>query len=162
SHIGYGSPHKQDTSEAHGEPLGEDELRLTKRAYKWPEDAKFLVPDGVYDHFQDGIGTRGGNARREWLKLFEEYRTQYPELAAEIEEIQRRDLPEGWDRDLPVFSVDPKGMAGREASGKTLNVLAKNIPWLLGGSADLGPSNKTLLNFEGAGHFQAGNPGGKN
>ena len=162
SHIGYGSPHKQDTSEAHGEPLGDEEIRLTKRAYGWPEDAKFLVPDGVYEHFHDGIGARGESARREWTKLFEDYRVHYPELAVEIEQLQKRELPAGWDRNLPVFPSDPKGIAGREASGKVLNVLAQNIPWFLGGSADLGPSNKTLLTYEGAGHFQAGNHAGKN
>jgi transketolase len=162
SHIGYGSPHKQDTAEAHGEPLGDEEIRLTKRAYGWPEDAKFMVPDGVYEHFEDGIGTRGATAHREWKQLFETYRAQYPQLAAEIDQIERRELPNGWDRTLPVFPADPKGIAGREASGKVLNVLAQSIPWFLGGSADLGPSNKTLLTYEGAGHFQANNPGGKN
>jgi transketolase len=162
SHIGYGSPHKQDTAEAHGEPLGEEEIRLTKRAYGWPEDAKFLVPDGIYEHFEDGIGTRGAAAHRAWKQVFETYRAQYPELAAETEQLQRRELPNGWDRNLPVFPADPKGIAGREASGKVLNVLAQNIPWLIGGSADLGPSNKTLLTYEGAGHFQADNRGGKN
>ena len=162
SHIGYGSPHKQDTAEAHGEPLGDEEIRLTKRAYGWPEDAKFLVPDGVYEHFEDGIGTRGGDSHREWTQLFGAYRAQYPELAAEIDRMQRRELPDGWDRGLPVFPADPKGVAGREASGKVLNVLAQNIPWFVGGSADLGPSNKTLLTYEGAGHFQANSPGGKN
>ncbi|MBV8728802.1 MAG: transketolase [Acidobacteriia bacterium] len=162
SHIGYGSPHKQDTAEAHGEPLGDDEIRLTKRTYGWPEDAKFLVPDGVYEHFEDGIGKRGANAREEWSQLFEAYRSQYPDLASEIDHMQRRELPDGWDRNLPVFLADPKGIAGREVSGKVLNVLAQNIPWFLGGSADLGPSNKTLLTYEGAGHFQANNPGGKN
>jgi len=162
SHIGYGSPHKQDTAEAHGEPLGEEECRLTKRAYGWPEDAKFLVPDGVYEHFEDGIGRRGADSHREWTQLFGAYRAQYPELAAEIDQMQRRELPAGWDRNLPVFPADPKGIAGREASGKVLNVLAQNIPWFIGGSADLGPSNKTLLTYEGAGHFQANNPGGKN
>jgi transketolase len=162
SHIGYGSPHKQDTAEAHGEPLGEEECRLVKHAYGWPEDAKFLVPDGVYEHFEEGIGTRGRNAHEEWTQLLERYRAQYPELATEIDQIQRRELPAGWDRNLPVFPADPKGIAGREASGRTLNVLAQNIPWFLGGSADLGPSNKTLLTFEGAGHFEANNRGGKN
>jgi transketolase len=162
SHIGYGSPHKQDTSEAHGEPLGEEEVRLTKRSYGWPEEAKFLVPDGVHAHFAEGIGARGNAARHEWLALFSAYQNKFPELAAEIELMQRRELPKGWDRNLPVFPADPKGMAGREASGKVLNILAQNIPWLIGGSADLGPSNKTTLNFEGAGHFRAGNPGGRN
>ncbi len=162
SHIGYGAPHKQDTPEAHGEPLGEEEVRLTKRSYGWPEDAKFLVPDGVHAHFAEGIGARGNAARREWLALFSDYRIKFPELAAEIELMQRRELPQGWDRNLPVFPADPKGLAGREASGKVLNILAQNIPWLIGGSADLGPSNKTTLTFEGAGHFQASNPGGRN
>jgi len=162
SHIGYGSPHKQDTSEAHGEPLGEEEVRLTKRSYGWPEEAKFLVPDGVYAHFAAGIGARGNAARREWQALCSAYQTKFPELAAEIELMQRRELPQGWDRNLPVFPADPKGLAGREASGKILNVLAQNIPWLIGGSADLGPSNKTTLTFEGAGHLQASNPGGRN
>ena len=162
SHIGYGAPHKQDTSAAHGEPLGDDEIRLTKRGYGWPEDAKFLVPDGVYDHFTAGVGARGADARRKWEALFTDYKAQYPELATEIEQMQRRELPAGWDRNLPVFSADEKGLAGRDASGKVLNVLAQNIPWLLGGSADLGPSNKTTLTYAGAGDFQAGTPGGKN
>ena len=162
SHIGYGAPHKQDTPEAHGEPLGEDEVRLTKRSYGWPEEAKFFVPDGVYAHFAAGIGARGEQARRQWMDLFAAYRVTFPELAAEIELIQRRELPAAWDRNLPVFPADPKGLAGREASGKVLNVLAQNIPWLIGGSADLGPSNKTTLTFDGAGHFQAASPGGRN
>jgi transketolase len=162
SHIGYGSPNKQDTPEAHGEPLGDEEVRLTKRSYGWPEDAKFLVPDGVYDHFAAGVGARGAKVRIEWTKLFAAYRGKYPELAAEIDLMQRRDLPNGWDRNLPVFPADLKGVAGREASGKVLNVLAQNIPWFIGGSADLGPSNKTTLKYEGAGNIQADTPGGKN
>jgi transketolase len=162
SHIGYGSPHKQDTPEAHGEPLGDEEIRLTKRSYGWPEEAKFLVPDGVYDHFAAGVGACGAQIRREWKELFAAYRAEYPELAIEIDQMQRRELPAAWDRDLPVFPADPKGIAGREASGKVLNVLAQNIPWFLGGSADLGPSNKTTLTYPGAGDFQADNPGGKN
>jgi transketolase len=162
SHIGYGSPHKQDTPEAHGEPLGDEEIRLVKRFYGWPEDAKFLVPDGVYEHFNTGIGTRGGDARREWTELFTAFRAKNPGLATEIDQMQRRELPAGWDRNLPVFPTDSKGLAGRDASGKVLNALAQNIPWLLGGSADLGPSNKTTLTFEGAGQLQARSPGGKN
>jgi transketolase len=162
SHIGYGSPHKQDTSAAHGEPLGDDEVRLCKRAYGWPEDAKFLVPDGVREHFTAGMGRRGADARKKWEQLFAAYRDKFPELATEIEQMQKRALPAQWDRNLPVFPTDPKGMAGREASGKVLNVLAQNIPWLLGGSADLGPSTKTLLTFAGAGDFQAETPGGRN
>jgi transketolase len=162
SHIGYGSPHKQDTAAAHGEPLGDDEVRLAKRSYGWPEDEKFLVPDGVYEHFAAGVGTRGASLRHEWTELLEAYRAKYPELANEIDLMQRRELPAGWDHDLPVFPPDAKGIAGRDASGKALNVLAQNIPWFLGGSADLGPSNKTTLTFSGAGDFQAESPSGKN
>jgi transketolase len=162
SHIGYGSPHKQDTAAAHGEPLGEEEVRLTKRDYGWPEDVKFLVPDAVRAHFAAGIGKRGAQARARWTELFAAYRSKYPELATEIDLMQRRELPSGWERGLPVFPADPKGIAGRDASGKVLNVLAQNIPWLLGGSADLGSSNKTLLTFEGAGDFEPGNFGGRN
>ncbi len=162
SHIGYGSPHKQDTSAAHGEPLGDEEVRLTKRSYGWPEEAQFLVPDGVREHFAAGVGARGAAARSGWTALFASYRATYPELASEIDQMQRRDLPTGWDRNLPVFPADAKGIAGRDASAKVLNALAQNIPWFLGGSADLGPSNKTTLTYEGAGSFQAGNPGGKN
>ena len=160
SHIGYGAPHKQDTAAAHGEPLGYEEVRLCKRFYGWPEDAQFLVPEGVQEHFAAGIGARGAEARRRWTELFEAYRGKYPELATEIDQMQRRELPSGWDHNLPVFPADPKGIAGREASGKVLNVLAQNIPWFLGGSADLGPSNKTTLTD--AGDFQVGRPEGKN
>lgn len=162
THIGYGAPHKHDTAAAHGEPLGEEEVRLAKRFYGWPEDAKFLVPDSVYERFESGVGARGARLRREWTTLFDSYRTQYPELANEIELMQRRELPEGWDRNLPVFPPDAKGVAGRDASGKVLNALAQNIPWFLGGSADLGPSNKTTLIYTGAGDFQAETPDGKN
>ena len=162
SHIGYGSPGKQDTAAAHGEPLGEEEVGLTKRAYGWPEDAQFLVPKGVREHFAAGIGARGAEARKKWTELFSAYRAKHPELATEIDQIQRRELPAGWDRDLPVFPADPQGVAGRAASGQVLNALAKNIPWLLGGSADLGPSNKTTLTFDGAGDLQADTPGGRN
>ncbi len=162
SHIGYGAPHKQDTAAAHGEPLGDEEVRLCKRFYGWPEDAQFFVPEGVQEHFAAGIGARGAEARHQWTELFGAYRSKYPELASEIDQMQRRELPPGWDRNLPVFPADPKGIAGREASGRVLNVLAQNIPWLLGGSADLGPSNKTLLTYEGAGDFQAETPDGKN
>ena len=162
SFIGYGSPNKQDTAAAHGEPLGEEEVRLTKRSYGWPEDAQFLVPDGVREHFAAGVGARGAAARQRWTELFAAYRATHPALASEIDQMQRRELPAGWDRNLPVFPADPKGIAGRDASGKVLNVLAQNIPWLLGGSADLGPSNKTTLTYEGAGSFQADSPGGKN
>jgi transketolase len=162
SHIGYGSPNRQDTAAAHGEPLGDDEIRLAKKFYGWPEDAKFLVPDGVYEHFTGGVGARGADARRHWTELFAAYRAKHPDCATEIEQMQRRELPAGWDRGLPVFPADPKGIAGRDASGKVLNVLAQNIPWFLGGSADLGPSNKTTLTFKGAGDFEPDNRAGKN
>jgi transketolase len=162
SHIGYGSPHKVDTAAAHGEPLGEDEVKLVKRAYGWPENAKFLVPDGVMERFADGIGKRGARVRREWEALFADYRRHFYELATEIDQMQRRELPAGWDHDLPSFQADPKGIAGRDASGQVLNALAKNIPWFLGGSADLGGSNKTTLKFPGAGDFEAETPGGRN
>jgi transketolase len=153
SHIGYGSPHKQDSYEAHGEPLGETEVKLAKANYEWPVDAKFLVPDGVYQHFQDGVGARGSNDSKAWNTLFAEYSKKYPELAARIVKMQKRELPDGWDKNLPVFPADPKGMATRESSGKVLNALAQNIPWMVGGSADLAKSNKTNLLFEGAGDF---------
>jgi transketolase len=162
SHIGYGSPHKQDTAAAHGEPLGEEEVRLVKRDYGWPEAAKFLVPDAVREHFVAGIGARGAQAHRCWSELFAAYRSKYPELATEIDKMQRRELPAGWSSGLPVFPADHKGMAGRDASGKVLNALARNIPWLLGGSADLAPSTKITLTFEGVEDFQPNTPGGRN
>jgi transketolase len=162
SHIGYGSPNKQDTAAAHGEPLGDDEVRLTKKAYGWPEDAQFLVPDGVREHFAAGIGARGAAAHAAWNDLFARYRAAFPALAGEIDRIQRRELPDGWDRNLPVFPADKKGVAGRDASGQVLNVLAQSVPWFIGGSADLGPSNKTTLKYKGAGDIQAATPGGKN
>jgi transketolase len=162
SHIGYGSPHKVDTPAAHGEPLGEDEVRLVKRAYHWPENAKFLVPDGVMEHFADGVGQRGGKARRDWEAMFAKYRARFPDLATEIDLMQRRELPAGWDRNLPSFPPDMKGIAGRDASGQVLNVLAQNIPWFLGGSADLASSNKTALKFPGAGEFEPGALDGRN
>jgi len=153
SHIGYGSPHKQDSYEAHGEPLGEAEVKLVKKNYGWPEDAKFLVPDGVYDQFKNGVGKRGAEARAAWKAKFEEYKKQFPQQADQLNRMETGQLPDGWDKDLPNFPADPKGMATRESSGKTLNALAKNIPWLMGGSADLAKSNKTNLTFEGAGEF---------
>jgi transketolase len=162
SHIGYGSPHKQDSSEAHGEPLGEDEVRLTKKNYGWPEDAKFLVPEGVLEHFREGIGRRGRELRTQWEKKYADYSKQFPELAAQLDLMQRRKLPEGWDRNLPSFPADAKGIATRESGGKVLNALAQNIPWLVGGSADLGNSNKTNLKFEGAGNFSSSSYGGRN
>jgi transketolase len=162
SHIAWGSPHKQDTHAAHGEPLGEEEVRLTKRIYGWPEDAKFLIPDGVVQHFKDGIGKRGQELREAWATKFEQYKTKYAILAKHLDRIQRRELPEGWDKNLPKYAADAKGKAGRDASGEVLNAVAKNVPWLIGGSADLAPSTKTRLTFEGAGDFLANNYGGRN
>jgi transketolase len=162
SHIGYGSPHKVDSSAAHGEPLGEDEVRLVKRAYHWPENAEFLVPEGVIEHFAVGMGRRGGKARRDWEKTFATYRERFPDLATEIGQMQRRELPAGWDRNLPSFPPDAKGIAGRDASGQVLNALAEDVPWLLGGSADLASSTRTALRFPGAGEFEPGTPDGRN
>jgi transketolase len=162
SHIGYGSPHKQDSNAAHGEPLGEEEVRLVKKFYGWPEDAKFLVPEGVREHFREGIGKRGSELRAEWTALFSDYSQKYPELADRLHRMKRRELPEGWDKNLPVFPADAKGVATRESSGKVLNALAQSVPWLIGGSADLATSNKTTLKFDGAGDFQAGEYAGRN
>jgi transketolase len=162
SHIGYGAPHKHDTSAAHGEPLGEEEIRLAKRSYGWPEDAKFLVPEGVREHFRDGIGRRGQQLRKAWIERFASYRTKYPELADEIDRMQVREPPRGWDAELPNFPADPKGLASRDSSARVLNAIARNHPWLIGGSADLAPSTKTRLTFEGAGDLEAEKPGGRN
>ncbi|HWB48084.1 MAG TPA: transketolase [Stellaceae bacterium] len=162
SHIGYGAPHKQDTSGVHGEPLGAEEVKATKRNYGWPEDAQFLVPDGVYAHFKAGIGARGATARADWEALFARYKAEFPALALQCEQIQRRDLPEGWDKDIPVFPADPKGIASRDSSGQVLNKIAQNLPWLVGGAADLAPSTKTRLTFEGAGDLEADSRLGRN
>ena len=162
SHIAYGAPTKQGSASAHGEPLGEEEIRHTKKFYGWPEEAQFLVPDGVREHFQDGIGKRGRILRDAWMEKFEEYRRQHPALADQCEKMQYRRLPDGWDTDLPVFTADLKGMAGRVASGKVLNAVADHVPWLIGGSADLAPSTKTLIMSENAGELSADNPGGRN
>jgi transketolase len=162
SHIGYGSPHKQDTSAAHGEPLGEEEVRLVKEFYGWPADAKFLVPDGVVENFRSGMGKRGGELRQKWETMFAEYGKKFPQLADQINRMQHRKLPEAWDKNLPTFPPDAKGIATRESSGKVLNVVAENMPWLVGGSADLAGSDRTRLKFDGAGDFQAGSYGGRN
>ncbi len=162
THIAYGAPNKQDTSAAHGEPLGEDEIRLAKRNYGWPEDAKFLVPEGVQDHFREGIGKRGHELREQWMKRFAEYGKKYSDRADHLQRMQHRQLPEGWDKNLPTFPADAKGLATRESSGKVLNVLANNVPWLMGGAADLFPSTKTRLTFEGAGDFEANDHSGRN
>ena len=162
SHIAYGSPNKHDTSAGHGEPLGEEEIRLTKRALDWPEDAQFFIPDGVYEHFQQGIGARGRAERESWMAKFKEYKKQYSELAEQMYRMQHRELPEGWDKEIPVFPADQKGIAGRDASNKVENAIAKNVPWLVGGSADLAPSTKTRLMIDGAGDFEAGSYAGRN
>ena len=160
--IGWGSPHKQDTASAHGEALGVEEVRLTKKFYGWPEDAQFLVPDGVYENFNEGFGARGKAAREAWQKAFDDYSSKYPELAKEFAQIEAHQLPDGWDADIPVFDADAKGLATRDSGGKVLNAIAKRVPWLLGGAADLSPSTKTDLKFEGAGSFQAGSYGSRN
>jgi len=162
SHIAYGAPNKQDTSAAHGEPLGKEEIKLAKHHYGWPEDAQFLVPNGVREHFRAGIGARGQALHDAWWSKFEAYKREYPELADHGYRMLRRELPEGWEGELPVFPADNKGVATRDASGLALNAIARKLPWLLGGSADLGPSCKTRLTFSGAGDFNAENPAGRN
>jgi transketolase len=162
SHIAYGAPHKHDTSAAHGEPLGVEEIRLAKRSYGWPEDAKFLVPDGVREHFRSGFGQRGGDLRTTWLAHMEAYRAKYPDLADQLERMQMRDPPKGWDADLPNFPTDSKGLATRDSSAKVLNAIASRYPWVIGGAADLAPSTKTRLTFEAAKDFEADNYGGRN
>ena len=159
SHIAYGAPHKQDTAAAHGEPLGEEEVRLAKRSYGWPEDAHFLIPDGVYDRFRRGVGERGRNARQAWNERWQAYRGRYPDLAARLDGIMRGDVPEGWDAELPSFPADAKGVATRASGAKVLNAVAVHYPSLIGGAADLGPSTKTPLTFDGAGDFAPGRPG---
>src|SRR5262249_29417029 len=161
SHIAWGVPGKQDTSHADGEPLGWDKIQAAKEFYGCSTE-KFCVPDGVYEHFAQGIGKRGKELRDAWFKKFEQYKAKYPELADHAVRIQKRELPEGWDKDLKPFPPDPKGMGGRIASQKVLNMIAPNVPWLVGGSADLAPSTKTRLEFKEAGDFQAGNYGGRN
>jgi transketolase len=162
SHIAYGSPHKQDTAGAHGEPLGEEEVRATKRSYGWPEDAKFLVPPEVVEHFDEGIGRRGAALRQAWMDSFLRYKETAPALAAELLAMKEREAPEGWDRDLPLFPPDAKGLGGRDSSAKVLNAIARNFPWLIGGAADLSPSTRTRLTFENAGEFEAGSYEGRN
>ncbi|MGQ9573904.1 MAG: transketolase [Thermoguttaceae bacterium] len=160
--IAYGAPNKQNTHAAHGAPLGEQEVRLAKAAYGWPADEHFLVPDEVVRLFRAGIGRRGQRLRQDWEARYAEYHRQYPELAAQIDLMARQELPAGWDAEIGSFPADAKGMATRVSSGKVLNQLAKRIPWLIGGSADLGPSNNSLLTFEPVGSFSASNPGGRN
>ena len=162
SHIGYGAPHKQDTSSAHGEPLGVEEIRLAKRSYGWPEDASFLVPEGVQDHFQAGIGRRGQALQALWSAGMAAYRASHPDLAAPLDAMLAGEFPEGWDADLPSFPTDAKGLATRDSSAKVLNAIARGYPWLVGGAADLSPSTKTDLKFEAAGSFGSETPGGRN
>ena len=162
SHIGFGAPHKQDTAAAHGEPLGAEEIRLAKRSYGWPEDAQFLVPEGVKEYFDAGLGQRGRDARADWLSLMQAYRAEHPDLAAQLDQMQKGEPPQGWDADLPVFEADAKGLATRDSGGKALNAIAARYPWMIGGAADLSPSTKTNLTFEGAGSFEADNYGARN
>ncbi len=162
SHIGYGAPTKQDTHAAHGEPLGDEEIRLAKRFYGWPEDEKFLVPEGVREHFAEGIGLRGAKLRADWMNLFGAYKAAYPGEADALDRMQHRQLPDGWDAGIPVFAADPKGVAGRDASAKVLNAVAPKVRWLIGGSADLTPSTKTRLTFDGAGDLMPEHFDGRN
>ena len=162
SHIGYGAPHKHDTSAAHGEPLGEEEIRLAKCSYGWPEEAKFLVPNGVKEHFRAGIGQRGEQYRKAWLAGIRAYRVKHPDLASQLDRMQENELPDDWCVNLPSFPADAKGLASRGSSAKVLNAIAPHYPWLIGGSADLAPSTMTRLTFEAAGDFEAGKYGGRN
>ncbi|HEX7682987.1 MAG TPA: transketolase [Trinickia sp.] len=160
--IGWGAPHKQGTAAAHSDALGEEEVALAKRAYGWPEDKPFYVPAHVRARFAEGIGARGAQARAEWESRLAAYAQRYPDLARELALIERHALPDGWDADLPVFEADAKGAASRASSGEVLNAIAERIPWMLGGAADLAPSTKTLLKFDGAGSFAADVPQGRN
>ena len=160
--IGYGAPKKQGTREAHGEPLGDEEIKAAKKFYGWPEDETFRVPEGVTAHFDKKLGARGSKLRHEWMAMLEKYRGEYPELAAEIDMIDQHGLPEGWDSEVPVFPADEKGIASRDSSQKVLNAIAKRVPWLIGGAADLAPSTKSNMTFEGAGSFQADGYSGRN
>jgi transketolase len=160
--IGWGAPHKQGTSAAHSDALGEEEVALAKRAYGWPEDKQFYVPPQVIERFAEGVKARGASAREAWQSKFDAYAQRYPELARELELIERHALPDGWDADLPTFEPDAKGEATRASSGEVLNAIAPRVPWVLGGAADLAPSTKTLLKFDGAGSFSADDPKGRN
>jgi transketolase len=161
SHIGYGTP-VEDSPKAHGEPLGPEGVKATKRFLGWPEDAEFLVPDGVYEHFADGVGARGRQAHEAWDATLEEYRASHPGLAEEIEQMQRRVLPDAWDAEIPTFPADANGVATRDSSGQVLNAVARRVPWLLGGAADLAPSTKTRLTFDGAGDLGPDDGSGRN
>jgi len=159
--IGYGAPTKQGSHSAHGEPLGVEEVRGAKRNYGWPEDESFLVPEKVRSHFAD-LGKRGAELRAAWDELFAKYGEEFPELADQLDKMQTRQLPEDWDADLPEFPADPKGVASRDSNQQVLNIVAQRVPWLIGGSSDLAPSNKSRLTFEGAGDFQPDNRAGRN
>ncbi len=160
--IGYGAPHKQGTAAAHSDALGEDEVRLAKRSYGWPQDATFLVPDGVYERFREGIGERGHELHATWQKTFQAYGREHPQAGAQIGRMLSGELPERWDADLPEFAADAKGIATREASGKVLNAIARQVPWLIGGAGDLAPSTKTNLSSDDTGNLEPGHPGGRN
>ena len=160
--IAYGAPNKANTSGAHGSPLGEQEVRLTKAALGWPEDEKFLVPAEVVAHFAAGIGQRGRELQQAWQEQFDQYAQEHPQPAAELKTMWAGQLPAGWEQGIPHFEPDAKGKATRVSSGEVLNQLAPHIPWLVGGSADLAPSNLTLINPKVAGHFQAGQYAGRN
>jgi transketolase len=160
SHIGYGSP-KQDTAAVHGEPLGEEEVRETKRAYGWPEDAEFLVPDGVREHFAEGIGARGRQLREQWEQLLASYGGDHAELEAQIGQMQRRELPDGWDAEIPTFEPGEKGMATRKASNAVQKAIAARLPWYVSGSADLTGSTAVDLGDVSGGAFEPDNRGGR-
>jgi len=162
STIGFGAPKKAGTREAHGEPLGEEEIKGAKRSYGWPEDAQFLVPDGVMAQFKAKMGARGAKMSADWEALLARYRAEYPQLATELDQINQHKLPEGWDKDIPVFEADAKGIASRDSSQKVLNAVGPHIPWLIGGAADLAPSTKSNMTFQGAGSFQFGSYDGRN
>ncbi|HKD77620.1 MAG TPA: transketolase, partial [Ktedonobacterales bacterium] len=162
SHIGYGAPHRQDTPEAHGEPLGDEEVKLTKQFFGFDPTKFFVVPDGVREHFAAQMGARGAKVRDEWQAMFARYRTAHPDLADQIDRMGKRELPDGWESALPTFPADATGMATRDASGKVLNAIAQRIPWLIGGAADLSPSTKTRMTFETAGDLQSSSYQGRN
>jgi transketolase len=159
THIGWGSPHRQDTKEAHGEALGEEEVRLTKIAYGWPPDAHFLVPEEVQAYMGKAV-ERGAQWEQEWNDRYQAWAKEYPDLAKACQEMLNRELPDGWDKDIPSFPADAKGMATRESDSKVLNAVAKNVPWLLGGAADLYPSTKTLI--DGVRNFEKSSYSGRN
>ena len=160
--IGYGSPNKANTSGIHGSAVGADEIKLTKAAYGWPEDESFLVPKEVPEHFNSTMGERGSTAREAWDALFAKYQKKHPEQARDLQQMQQGKLPAGWDTELVEFPADEKGIATRSSAGKALNSLAKNLPWLIGGSADLAPSTNTLLTFDNTGDFGPADYAGRN